>query len=628
MKVRQLKYRNAALCVVLSVIIAVALINRMYFLLYRGGFALDQLAWAMEHYFGGITEGYFRMADTIVGWTAEPRLWSYLPGYPAFLAILHLLGIEDPSLIRFVQIVIDSLAILPLYYVLLHVNRSSSFSLIGCLIYAAAPWWSVGSTYLLAESLLPALVILLLAALVAVREHSSRSAGWLLLGVFSAVLPFFRSEMVLLAVPLMVWALLVSPDHMRLRSVVFVVSGFLLPLLLWAVRNYYIHGQFMLTPPVKWYAAWSGLGQITNEFGYQANDWRAIELLKSRGIEYHSAAAERYWFGQYLNAWMEHPGYVIRTILRRFEMILGGQETLGTFTPRMVLSCYGAMAFITPVVLIRLLRTRRTADAFLIALPMLYALGSLGILYVERRYVRYAGLTYLLALPVLLKIISDTPLPKWLHRQQYFETRLSKVVVGNFILTILVVGIVLQILSMRDVAKGQAFANRLADSVSVPATSTLGDIKFRPALPVVEFSHGASDLELYARAPAGSYLLIAPIGSSVNAAAIVHYRVRFKKVGAIGLGILSSNGAQWLSHRTVEGRADEIVEGTLVSAVEVGSNLVVDAQDSSSETSVSFEGLEWAIVCPKGVNLLRVFFSKASIQPGVCSSSNSSPSTE
>jgi hypothetical protein len=377
--------RKIIFLVAITAVIAVALLNRTYFLIYRGGLALDQQAWATQNYLGGITKYYLLMRDAILAGKVEPKPWPYLPGYPFFLATLHVIGIKDLSLIRLAQVLIDSVAILPLYFVLLRLGKSAYLAIFGCLIYAAAPWWSVGSTYLLADALVPALVILLLAAMVLVRDHPARATSWFLLGLFGAILPFFRPEMVLLVGPLAVWALLVAPKHKRLISAACVAVGFVFPLLLWALRNHYVHGQFMLTPPAKWYAAWAGLGQIPSDYGYFVSDVRATELLASKGIRYHSLEAEKYWLGQYIAAWIDHPGHVIRTILYRFKMIAVGPETLGTFVSGPVLLAYGAIALATPVILIWLLYMRRIADAFLVALPMIYALGSLGILYVEKR---------------------------------------------------------------------------------------------------------------------------------------------------------------------------------------------------------------------------------------------------
>jgi hypothetical protein len=318
---------------------------------------------------------------------------------------------------------------------------------------------------------------------------------------------------------------------------------------------------------------------------------------------------------------MVHPGHVIQTILRRFEMILGGPETLGTFTSQLVLLSYGAMAFVTPVVLVQLLRTRRTADAFLIAWPMFYALASLGVLYVERRYVRYAGLTYLLALPIALKMTLEMPLPQWSRRWWCPELRVLKLAAGAVALTILVSGVGLQILSMRALA-GAALANRLDATVPQPPTLGLSDINFRPVIPAAAYSRNSSGLTLHASAPAGTYLLMAPMESRVNAAAVVRYRVKLKQGQAIGLGILSADKSHWLSHQITSGAAGATLEGTLVSSAEVGSNFVIDAQDASGETNADFARLEWTFTCIKAANLLRIFFKKEKVQAETCSATS------
>lgn len=386
---------------ILLTIVSVAIVNRLYHLNLRGGLSHDQLAWAAENYYGGISQSYVSMRDTLLAWQREQQPWSYPPGYPSFLALLELLGVRHLYFVRFVQASIDALATIPLYFVLHRLHKSSTYAAAGCLIYAAAPWWSAGSTYLLAESMLPALVILLLTGMILVRDHAARNLSWLVLGLSAAILPLLRSEMILIIIPLAFWTLLSAPKPMRITAIACLVGGFAFPILLLALRNHLVHGQFMLTPNVKWYVAWSGLGQVANDLGYTADDENADAILRAMGLAYHSPAAEAYWFKEYLNAWMHHPVHVIKTILKRFEMIVGGPETFGAYSPRIVLLLYGSMAVFAPLIIMRLVWANRAADALLIGWPMAYALASLGILYVERRYVRYAGLTYLLALPVL-----------------------------------------------------------------------------------------------------------------------------------------------------------------------------------------------------------------------------------
>lgn len=610
--------RKALLLAAIAAVIAVALLNRTYFLVYRGGLALDQQAWAAQYYFGGITKHYLQMRDAILAWTAEPKPWSYLPGYPLLLAFLHFVGIKDLSLVRLAQVVIDSLAILPLYFVLLRLGKSAYLAVFGCLIYAAAPWWSVGSTYLLADSLLPALVILLLAAMVLVRDHAERAANWFLLGLLAAVLPFFRSEMVLLFGPLAIWALLVAPKRKRLSSAACVVAGFATPLLLWALRNYYVHGQFMLTPPAKWYAAWAGLGQIESDYGYFLSDDRAVKLLASKGIQFHSLEAEKYWFGQYIAAWTDHPGHVIRTVLYRFKMIAGGPETIGTLVGRPVLLAYGAVALVSPAVLIWLLYVRRIADAFLVALPMAYALGSLGVLYVEKRYVIYAGLTYLLAPTVAFSIGADILRQRLLRRWPLVEPGRMVAVFGVAGFLVLGAATALQLVMMRDIAHTQGLIDRLDVEAALKPMSELESIFFKPAVPSVETSRSEAGLELRASAPVGQYLLMAPIGAHKHVSMIARYRITLKR-RAVGLGVLSGDGARWLTSFTLNEAPGRTIEGAFASPVEAGSHFVIDAAGAKPGTDVLISRLEWALVCPESVNLLELFLNRRPVEPKACS---------
>lgn len=609
---------RAVLCVAIAAVVAVAFISRFYFQLDRGGGALDQLAWAKENFYGGITEdGYFLMRNAILKWKAESRLWAYLPGYPFFLAVLYWLDIKDLAFIRLTQIAIDSLAILPLYFVLFRLGKSAYLAMVGCLVYAASPWWSVGSTYLLAESLLPALVILVLAAMTVIRDHPSRNLSWALLGLLASVLPFFRSEMILLFGPLALWALLVAPKGKRVSAAACVVAGFAFPLILWAIRNYYVHGVLVLTPPAKWYLAWSGLGQVANDYGYWANDAESSKLLASKGILYHSLESENYWFREYMSAWANHPGHVIRTILFRFEQILSGTRTEGTSVSGLVLTTYMVMAFVTPVVLIRLLLERRVADAFLIAWPMGYALASLGILYVEQRYVRYVGLTYLLALPIALGTAADMVSAIWPRRWQFVEPRQIVSGIAATFFLILIAGIAWQLAFMRDVAQTKLTADRLDVSAPFEPTSSMGNIAFKLATPTVNISRSAAGLELQANESPGLYLLTAPTGARRNSLVVMRYNATLRR-GGIGFGVLSREGNRWLSHLNVAGEVGKAIEGTFVSAAQSGSSFVIDAQGAKPGVDVIFTKLEWALVCPRPVNLWAVFLSKASVEGGEC----------
>jgi hypothetical protein len=156
---------------------------------------------------------------------------------------------------------LDAAAICPLAYIAAHLTRSRFLAVFAASIYAVAPWWAHGASYLLGESLLPALVICVLAGMVWARNHPQSLLGWATLGLLSAILPFFRSEMVLLVAPLTLWALMVGPPERRVFSATIIGLAFGTPIMAWCLRNYLIHDQFGLVPPAAWYAMWAGLGQ-------------------------------------------------------------------------------------------------------------------------------------------------------------------------------------------------------------------------------------------------------------------------------------------------------------------------------------------------------------------------------
>ncbi len=602
----------------LAAVVVSALLTRLDFFVLRGGLDADQVNWGN----GGLTQYYLNMRDAILAWTAEPRPWSYLPGYPAFLAIVQIVGVKDLASVRLIQLVIDALSILPLYFALRRLGNATAAALFACLIYAIAPWWGAGSTFLLGESLLPALMILLLAGMVIVRERAANVLAWLLLGLLSSVLPFFRSDMILLVGPLIVWALLTSPKDRRIPYAVCVAAGFILPLLLWSTRNYIIHDQFLLTPPAKWYAAWSGLGQVANEFGYFVNDALAGEHLQPRGFIHNSVQSEQYWRAEYFRAWVDHPAHVIKTILFRFGRILGEPEPQGYFLG-FAPAAYKWMAYATPIVLTCLIYRGRWADAFLIALPMAYALGSLGFVYVEFRYVRYAGLTYLFVLAFVLSAAGSLSLATWGARALRAKLLQLRSAVGLVLFLAVALGTLYQLRITTKAAEIQGLADRLDVSASQLPISELEDLVFQPALPSIGAASGKTGLQLQARVPAGTYLALAPLRAQAKGVAVIRYRATVQR-GAIGLGILSANGDRWLSHQDAQAGANGEFEGSFVSVVETGSLLVIDARRADEGIEAVVNKLQWSLGCPTAAGFLRLFLGDKTIPARECNSARGS----
>jgi len=191
LKINKDRICKFALCIIVLFIIAVSIVSRLYIILNKGGFSEDYLSWSNENYYGGITQVYLYMKDLLHKGNYENNIFSYLPGYPIFLNLLGFFEFNSLFEIRVAQSIIDSFAIIPLFYVIATISRSHFGALLGCCIYAVSPWLAAGSTFILAEGLLPALLISFIAALVAIRNHPQKNSIGLRSDCFQQSFHFF-----------------------------------------------------------------------------------------------------------------------------------------------------------------------------------------------------------------------------------------------------------------------------------------------------------------------------------------------------------------------------------------------------------------------------------------------------
>ena len=106
----------------------------------------------------------------------------------------------------------------------------------------------------------------------------------------------------------------------------------------------------------------------------------------------------------YFDAWLRHPAHVLRTILHRFYLIWFETDYFGSTT-----SNWAYILFLAPratLAAILVLALRRQYAAMLIVLgPVGLAMWTLGAVYVEPRYVRYATLSHVLGAAVVFDAI-------------------------------------------------------------------------------------------------------------------------------------------------------------------------------------------------------------------------------
>jgi hypothetical protein len=579
---------------------ALAISLRLDFLVIRGGLQSHQLDWAFKFYYGGISGTYVSMRDALLAGHVEPNLWVYMPGYPALLAIFDLLGFKDLRTVRVVQIVLDAAAIAPLFCLVKHLTRSDTLAVFAASIYAASPWWAQGAGYLLSESLAPALVICALAGMAWIREHPQYALGWAVLGLGCTILPFFRSEMILLAGPLILWAVMVGLPGRRQSSAMMVGLGFASPIIAWCLRNYLVHGQFALVPQVAWYNMWSGLGQVANDFGYFVDDQRAAELLQSKSIAWHTPDSEAFWKSEYLRAWREHPHHVLQTILFRMNYILSHCDY--KYVPLRALCnvVYRWFAWGSLLAIIWLVWKRRWPEAFIIAGPMLYALASLGFIYVEPRYVRYAGLTYILGFPVFLALVSDAVSGGSKSLYPFPHLPLIKPGVGAAGVAAVVVYFASQQTRLQRTEYHGLISTSL-DTANLEGAYrpdlTVQSLTFEPAIPTASAALGPLGLDVQATTGNQSYLVTAVLNANKVDAALVRYRVQLAE-GGLTVGILSGDQQTFLNYQVVTGSPGSLHSSEFLTSVEPASRVVLSALHPTEQGSkFQIRDLEISFLC-------------------------------
>ena len=565
------------------------------------------------YYYGSISNTYFTMKDAILSGN-----WGHLdisrpPGYPLFLAGLSLLGIKDPDFVRVSQALLDGLAILPLFYVIRSLTRSSLLALASVCIYAFGIWWVTGASYLLAESLLPALVIVVLASLVWVRGRPDNLWNWCFVGLVAVILPFFRPSMTLLIFPLVIWPMLVAPPKRRVQASIVVAAAFIVPLFAWTLRNYFATGHFLLTPSVKWYALWSGLGQLPNPFGYFTDDQRAQRLLSEFGIAWHSRDAELFFRHQYLLAWQKHPYYVLKTIWYRFGRIATRPDfSLNTYT-WLGQTVYGWFALTVPFALAGLLLRRRWSDAALVAGPLVYALLTLGPMYVEPRYVRYAAVTYLLAPPVLVVLLVEAVGPRLNERGWPVTSNVNGFIGGAALSLLLVLGLT-HFSSLRDQADKAAMTYILAQREhDKKGLSNLGRISLPRVIGETSLTDTPAGERLVSTDQIYKYLAAGPLPIAKPTWVQVTYVVNVRSGGVV-IGILSAQN-QWVAQGTVAAERQKTVADRLVAKVDPGAQLVVSGFNPDGKpVDVTIEQLDLDKICFKGpIHPVQLLFHRTEL---------------
>jgi hypothetical protein len=588
--------RKLTMSLLVLACIAIAWDVRLHFLLIRGGLEPDQIGWASTVYYGGISKAYVAMRDALLAGQVGSRM-KYMPGYPALLAILGLGGVKDLGAVRVAQTLFDAIAILPLVYVVTRLTRSFLLAIFAATIYAASPWLAQGSGYLLAEALIPALVVWTLAGMMWLRGHPSSAIAWSALGFFCAIPVFLRSEFILLAFPLVIWALMVAPPRRRFFLAIAVAAAFVAPILAWGLHNYLVLDQFALVPPAGWYAMWSGLSQTANDLGYFADDARAALLLQTKGIFPHTPKAELFWKNEYLLALSEHPGHVLKTIQFRMKIIATTCDTsYGPLHGMCVLNYYW-FAWLSVLAVVWLAWKRRWSDAFLICGPMAFALLSLGFVYVEPRYVQYAGITYLLGGVVFVALLVDLVTARFSALDNPAGSRSIKNAVGAIGAAVVAIYLGTEHAALSRAAyRGAIASDKNEQILQSGGSADIQPLTLVPATPAVTASISPNGLDVQATTRF-SYLIVAEANAKKAEVAVIRYRIKLM-AGDLMIGILSGDQRRFLGSKPVATTPEPLHEGNFRSPVEETSTLVLSGSNFyERETRFQVQHFEMILLC-------------------------------
>lgn len=589
----------------LVVILAIAIYIRWLFFIAYGGLEPDYGTWAAAHYFGGVSSAYITGAQRIVDFVLQrasaqfPFSGSdpYPPGYPMLIAAIRLGGLESIQTVRIVQFTLESFAIFPLAYLLARMGTYRFVILFAALCYAAAPWIARGSTFIMAEALLTALVVCVLALLVWASEKPS-PRRWIGLGLFSSVLPMFRPDTILLAGPLLVWALLVERPGHKIRSGLLVVLAFATFPLMWGLVNLVIGGRFVITSNAAWYNLWAGLGAFPNPFGFYTNDFRAQQELRAVGLGWNTPETEAYWRTKYIQAWAEHPDYVLNAIFWRIQKIAFDFEHIrGLAQWNQTLSIVGPVTLTAASVV--LFFKRKKNYILIIWAPLVYAILSLGFVYVEPRYVRYVIVSYLLGATIVVNEAVRWSI-SFAVSKGLRERSMARVATGAAAIACAFVPIV----TVANLAPEANAARNIAAVKALPAPAQTAPSPSAEQVPI-QWTLGQNGVVVERIAPdtvrlrtaggAGSYQMYARLPTL--GAQGMRFDLEFTDVaGAFAVGAITADASRWI-------RTMPIANQPGIQSLEIGTN---ESEILLMVIHTNAEGRAEAIVRLVGVSRVRL----------------------
>jgi 4-amino-4-deoxy-L-arabinose transferase-like glycosyltransferase len=191
---------------------------------------------------------YFDLAINIASgnWMGN-EVFFMSPGYPYFLAVIFAVFGKSILIVRFIQIVINSVNIILIYQVAKNIHSQKAG-------YVAAALAAVFSSFIFYSGailleVIQVFILTLLLVILSDERLKVNSKMWLWAGLLLGIASYFRANILLLFPVLLVWFFIkvfkAQQKKILYRSLIYFSLGTLLPVLLVTIRNYYVGNEFV-----------------------------------------------------------------------------------------------------------------------------------------------------------------------------------------------------------------------------------------------------------------------------------------------------------------------------------------------------------------------------------------------
>lgn len=216
-------------------------------------FAVRTLTWQDNHNDAwkiqtSVTARYKESARQLIagdfkGFVSDVQRLGHPPGYPILIATVYALAGESDSIVQFIQITIDSAAVLVLFLIALEMFQLPVAIFTGVLA-ALSPQFAYFSVLLLPDSLVVLPVLLAVYFIVRSKRHY-RFSSLLISGALVGLSCWLRANALLLPLFLAALAGFVVPRGKRLSAAVTVIGGAILVIAPITIKNAVVFHRFI-----------------------------------------------------------------------------------------------------------------------------------------------------------------------------------------------------------------------------------------------------------------------------------------------------------------------------------------------------------------------------------------------